>query len=62
VDGQASNRSFDDSVAMIERSLLEESLRRHGGSVRAACAELDLTSATMYRKLKSLGVDPAVYK
>ena len=65
VDGQASpsaNRSFDDSMAMVERSLLEGALHRHGGSVRAACAELDLTSATMYRKLKALGVDPAVYK
>lgn len=65
VDGQAStsaSRSFDDSVAMVERSLLEGALHRHGGSVRAACAELDLTSATMYRKLKALGVDPAVYK
>jgi len=65
VDGQASSsasRSFDDSVAMLERSLLEEALHRHGGSVRAACAELGLASATMYRKLKALGVDPAVYK
>jgi DNA-binding NtrC family response regulator len=65
VDGKASpsaSRSFDESLAMIERSLLEEALRRHGGSVRAACAELDLTSATMYRKLKALGVDPSVYK
>jgi DNA-binding NtrC family response regulator len=65
VDGKAStsaSRSFDESVAVIERSLLEEALRRHGGSVRAACAELDLTSATMYRKLKTLGVDPSVYK
>jgi len=65
VDGKASasaQRSFDESVAMIERSLLEEALRRHGGSVRAVCTELSLTSATIYRKLKTLGVDPSTYK
>ncbi|AKJ27809.1 Fis family transcriptional regulator [Caldimonas brevitalea] len=66
VDGKASSaaatRSFDESVAIIERSLLEEALRRHGGSVKPACAELKLTLATMYRKLKALGVDPAAYK
>lgn len=65
VDGKATDsapRSFDESVAMIERSLLEEALRRHGGSVRAAGTELALTSATIYRKLKALGVDPAHYK
>jgi len=65
VDGKPSasaNRSFDESVAMIERSLLEEALRRHDGSVRSAATELRLTSATIYRKLKTLGVDPAAYK
>lgn len=65
VDGQPSAsvpRSFDESVAIIERSLLEEALRRHGGSVKAACVELSLTPATMYRKLKALAVDPSAYK
>jgi two-component system C4-dicarboxylate transport response regulator DctD len=65
VDGEptaSAPRSFDESVAMIERSLLEEALRRHGGSVKAACAELSLTPATMYRKLKALAVDPSAYK
>jgi two-component system C4-dicarboxylate transport response regulator DctD len=54
--------SFEESVAMIERSLLEEALRRHGGSVREACIELRLAPATMYRKLKSLGIEPSVFK
>jgi two-component system C4-dicarboxylate transport response regulator DctD len=54
--------SFEESVAMIERSLLEEALRRHGGSVREACIELRLPPATMYRKLKSLAIEPATYK
>jgi DNA-binding NtrC family response regulator len=65
VDGQptaSAPRSFDESVATIERSLLEEALRRNGGSVKAACVELSMTPATMYRKLKSLNVDPSAYK
>jgi two-component system C4-dicarboxylate transport response regulator DctD len=55
-------RSFEDSVAMLERNLLEEALRRHGGSVRGAGVELKLTSATLYRKLKALDIDPTLYK
>jgi DNA-binding NtrC family response regulator len=55
-------RSFEESVALIERSLLEESLSRHGGSAKAACAELELTSATFYRKAKALGIDPASFR
>jgi two-component system C4-dicarboxylate transport response regulator DctD len=65
VDGNTSTatpRSFDESVALIERSLLEASLRRNGGSVRAVCAELSITPATIYRKLKTLGLDPSVFK
>jgi two-component system C4-dicarboxylate transport response regulator DctD len=65
VDGKPSasaTRTFDEAMAVIERSLLEEALRSHGGSVKAACAELALTSATMYRKLKALGVEPSAYK
>jgi len=65
IDGRLSGpgpRTFDESIAMVERSLLETALRRHGGSVRAACAELSLTQATIYRKLKTLGIDPAQYK
>lgn len=49
-------------MAMTERSLLEEVQRLHGGSVKAVGAELSLTSATMYRKLKALAVDTSVYK
>ncbi len=32
------------------------------GALKAACAELSLTSATMYRKLKALKVEPSAYK
>lgn len=54
--------SFDESMALIERSLLEASLRRQAGSVKAVCAELSLTPATIYRKLKALGLDASSFK
>ena len=64
VDGgsEATPMSFDESMSMIERSLLEASLRRQAGSVKAVCAELSLTPATIYRKLKALGLDAASFK
>jgi DNA-binding NtrC family response regulator len=58
----ARHRSFDETVAMLERSLIEESLRRHAGSVKEACADLSITLATMYRKLKALGIEAASYR
>jgi DNA-binding NtrC family response regulator len=56
------HRSLEEAVAMVERSLIEESLRRHGGSVKDACTDLCVTSATMYRKMKTLGVEAAEYR
>lgn len=61
-DATATARSFDESMAMIERSLLEAALRRHGGSVSKAARELRLNLATAYRKLKALKMDPMSYK
>jgi DNA-binding NtrC family response regulator len=58
----AAHRSLEEAVAMVERSLIEESLRRHGGSVKDACTDLCVTSATMYRKMKTLGVDATEYR
>jgi DNA-binding NtrC family response regulator len=42
--------------------LIEECLRRHSGSVKDACVDLSLTSATMYRKMKSLGIDASEHR
>jgi DNA-binding NtrC family response regulator len=58
----AHHRSYEETVAMVERSLIEESLRRHAGSVKDACADLSMTLATMYRKLKALGIEAAHYR
>lgn len=61
-DAAAASRSFEESMAMIERSLLQAALRQHGGSVREAAKALRMTLATAYRKLKGLDIDPAMYK
>jgi DNA-binding NtrC family response regulator len=55
-------RSLEQAVATVERSLIEEALRRHGGSVKDACVDLVLTSATMYRRMKALGIDAAGFR
>jgi DNA-binding NtrC family response regulator len=65
VEAQAASgsaRSFDESMAMIERSLLEAALRRHGGQVKEVARELRMNLATTYRKLKALSIDTADYK
>ncbi len=55
-------RSLEAAVATVERSLIEDSLRRHGGSVKDACIALVLPSATMYRKMKALGIDAGDFR
>ena len=60
--GGLASLSFDESMAMVERSLLEASLRRHAGSVRAACHELSMPPATIYRKLRAFGLDVADFR
>jgi len=61
-EGPSMRNTFDESVALMERTLLDAALRRHGGSVKAACADLGLTPPTLYRKLKALEMDLSPYK
>lgn len=65
VDGRnagSPSRSFEESMKMIERSLLQAALRRHGGSVRSMAVALSLNLATAYRKTKMLNIDLDEYK
>ncbi|MFN3953555.1 MAG: sigma-54-dependent transcriptional regulator [Pararhodobacter sp.] len=39
------------TLAQIERMVIEETLRRHGGSVPKTARELDVSASTIYRKL-----------
>ncbi len=41
------------SLAQIERSVIESALARHGGSVPRAARELDVAPSTLYRKLET---------
>ena len=51
--------SFDDRMALVERSLLEAGLARTGGCRRKAAALLGLLPTTLCEKLKRLGVTRA---
>ena len=41
------------TLAQIERMVIEETLRRHTGSVPRAARELDVSASTIYRKLEA---------
>jgi two-component system C4-dicarboxylate transport response regulator DctD len=49
-------------LASVEKAALEQALRRHGGSVEAACRELELNSSTLYRKMKAYNMDVVRYR
>ncbi len=44
------------SKADMQRDQIVKALRRHGGSRRAAAAELFMSERTLYRKIKELGI------
>lgn len=44
------------SKADMQRDKIVKALRRHGGSRRAAAAELFMSERTLYRKIKELGI------
>jgi DNA-binding NtrC family response regulator len=56
------SQSLEAAVNALERNLIEEALRRCQGSVKEACAVLSLTNATLYRKLKVLGIDASDFR
>ena len=44
------------SKADMQREQIVKALRRHGGSRRAAAADLFMSERTLYRKIKELGI------
>lgn len=50
------------ALAAVERSMIEDALRRHGGSVKDTCQQLGLTTATFYRRLKALDIDTTYFR
>jgi DNA-binding NtrC family response regulator len=55
---EASSGGLIAPIAEAERRVLEQALRRSGGSVADAAGELGVSRATLYRKLKKLGITP----
>jgi DNA-binding NtrC family response regulator len=52
------SRSLQTTLDAIEALLIEETLRRCKGQVEVACRELEVSPATLYRKLKLHGLQP----
>jgi len=46
------------SLKSMERLLIDEALRRHGGNRRLAAKDLGIDASTLYRKLQSLNIQP----
>jgi DNA-binding NtrC family response regulator len=61
-DAGGSARSLKDSIAAIERQLLEAALRRSQGDLPAVCAELDVTLSSLYRKLSAHGLEAESFR
>ncbi len=58
--GPASSTSPDLSgmtLREMERLLIADALRRHGGNRAAAARQLDINPSTLFRKIKALGVE-----
>ena len=55
-DGVAASRSLQATLDALEALLIEDALRRCKGRVDAVCQELNLSPATLYRKLKAHGL------
>jgi DNA-binding NtrC family response regulator len=45
------------TLKQMEAVMIEQALRRHDGNRAAAARELDIDPSTLFRKLKSLGLD-----
>jgi DNA-binding NtrC family response regulator len=46
------------TLEAMERFVIADALRRHNGNRAAAARQLGINPSTLFRKLKSLGIDP----
>ena len=47
---------------MVERTLIEKSLKRNGGDVAKASEELRLPKSTVYERIRKAGIDPRKFR
>ncbi len=55
-------QGLDGILGTFERAVLEEALRRHGGSANSVCAELQINNSTLYRKMKAFDLELSAYR
>lgn len=51
-------QTLADTLQAVEKAVIEDALRRHGGNTAAVCNELRLGLTTLYRKFKQFGLEP----
>ncbi|MFC2967572.1 sigma-54-dependent transcriptional regulator [Acidimangrovimonas pyrenivorans] len=61
-DGEAEDGGLVEQMARVERSLLEQALRRHGGNASSAARALRLPRKTFYDKLARHGIRPEAFR
>ena len=49
-------RTLKEAREQVERELVEEALRRHGGKITSAAAELGISRPTFYELMEKLGI------
>ncbi|MBN1488479.1 MAG: sigma 54-interacting transcriptional regulator [Phycisphaerae bacterium] len=56
--GDAVSRAESPSLQSMEKRMIVEALRRQQGNRRRAARDLGIDASTLYRKIRSLGIDP----
>ncbi len=56
--GEGNSLTAHTSIESMERVLIEEALRRNRGNRRRSAIDLGIDPSTLYRKMKTLGIDP----
>ncbi|MGH8808171.1 MAG: sigma-54-dependent transcriptional regulator [Noviherbaspirillum sp.] len=59
---QTTTQSLEGIVAVVEKAVIADTLRRHEGAATSTCTELQINYSTLYRKMKQYGMDLSDYK
>ncbi|MBI2929394.1 MAG: PEP-CTERM-box response regulator transcription factor [Verrucomicrobia bacterium] len=57
VTSLASGRSLKDAREAVERELIQQALRKHGGKISPAAADLGISRPTLYEMMEKLGIN-----
>jgi two-component system, NtrC family, response regulator len=55
-DGSSQSASLKEARERVEREMIQQSLRRNGGKISAAAAELGVSRPTLYELIEKLGI------